>query len=66
MAACDTQRAAEYWRAKEACFDNIRDNAVINAMLAEIAGKQVAEGNGHDWTCRNGVMASSIIGIPLS
>jgi len=34
-----------HWRPDDAFFDLIRDKAVINAMLAEVAGKAVADGN---------------------
>jgi len=34
-----------HWQADEAFFDLLRDKAAINAMLAEIGGKEVAEGN---------------------
>lgn len=37
--------ARQHWHADDAFFDLIRDKAVINAMLAEVAGKQVADGN---------------------
>ena len=33
------------WQPDEAFFDLIRDRQVINAMLAEVAGKPVADGN---------------------
>jgi len=37
--------AGTHWRPDDAFFDLIRDKAVINAMLAEVAGKAVADGN---------------------
>ena len=37
--------AARHWRPDDAFFDLIRDKAVVNAMLAEVAGKEVADGN---------------------
>lgn len=36
---------AAYWKADDAFFDLIRDREVANAMLAEIGGKAVADGN---------------------
>ena len=33
------------WQADDTFFDLIRDRAVTNALLAEIAGKAVADGN---------------------
>jgi ParB family chromosome partitioning protein len=33
------------WKADDAFFDLIRDRAVINAMVADVAGKQCADGN---------------------
>lgn len=33
------------WRPDDAFFDLIRDRQVVNAMLAEVAGKTVADGN---------------------
>jgi len=35
----------DYWHPDAAFFDLLRDKAAINAMLAEIGGKEVAEGN---------------------
>jgi len=35
----------ENWRPDETFFDLIRDKAVVNVMLAEVAGKTVADGN---------------------
>jgi len=35
----------EYWQPDAAFFDLLRDKAAINAMLAEIGGKEVAAGN---------------------
>ncbi|HEY5239308.1 MAG TPA: ParB/RepB/Spo0J family partition protein [Rhizomicrobium sp.] len=37
--------AGEVWNTDEVFFDLLRDRATINAMLAEVAGKSVAEGN---------------------
>lgn len=37
--------AGEHWQPDDAFFDMIRDKAIINAMLAEVAGKRVADGN---------------------
>jgi len=37
--------ARDHWRPDDAFFDLIRDKAVINAMLVEVAGKAVADGN---------------------
>ena len=36
---------ATVWQPDEAFFDLLRDKAVINAMLAEVGGKRVANGN---------------------
>jgi ParB family chromosome partitioning protein len=36
---------AEVWRADAALLDGIRDREVIDAMLAEVAGKEIAEAN---------------------
>lgn len=36
---------AKTWRADDAFFELIREKAVVNAMLAEVAGKAVANGN---------------------
>jgi len=33
------------WQPDDAFFDLIRDRQVVNAMLAEVAGKPVADGN---------------------
>ncbi|WP_316979509.1 ParB/RepB/Spo0J family partition protein [Shumkonia mesophila] len=37
--------AGQHWQPDDAFFDLIRDKAVINAMLAEVADKAVADGN---------------------
>jgi len=37
--------AGEHWQPDDAFFDMIRDKAVLNAMLAEVAGKRVADAN---------------------
>ena len=37
--------AAKHWTADDAFFDLIRDKATLNAMLAEVAGKAVADAN---------------------
>jgi ParB family chromosome partitioning protein len=34
-----------WWQGDDAFYDLLRDKAAINAMLREIAGKRVAEGN---------------------
>ena len=34
-----------YWQPDEAFFDLLRDKGAINAMLADIGGKEVATGN---------------------
>lgn len=36
---------ADHWQVDETFFDLLRDKQVINAMLSEIAGEQVASGN---------------------
>jgi ParB family transcriptional regulator, chromosome partitioning protein len=36
---------SRYWHADEAFFDLLRDKTTINAMLAEVAGEGVAQGN---------------------
>lgn len=36
---------ASGWQADDAFFDLLRDRDVVNAMLAELGGKQVADGN---------------------
>lgn len=36
---------ADHWKADETFFDLLRDKEAINAMLAEIGGKEVAKGN---------------------
>jgi ParB family chromosome partitioning protein len=38
-------RAAEVWQPDDLFFDLIRDRAVVNPMLAEVAGKSVAKSN---------------------
>lgn len=35
----------EFWRPDEAFFDGIKDRETINAMLKEVGGKKVADGN---------------------
>jgi ParB family chromosome partitioning protein len=35
----------DYWQADDAFYDLLRDRAMINAMLSEIGGKAVADGN---------------------
>ncbi|CAN5500646.1 ParB/RepB/Spo0J family partition protein [soil metagenome] len=35
----------DYWRPDEAFFDGIKDRETINAMLKEVGGKKVADGN---------------------
>ncbi len=37
--------AGQHWQPDDAFFDLIRDKAVINAMLAEVAGKRCADAN---------------------
>ncbi len=37
--------AAKHWTPDDAFFDLIRDKATVNAMLAEVAGKAVADAN---------------------
>jgi ParB family chromosome partitioning protein len=37
--------AGQHWQPDDAFFDMIRDKAVINAMLAEVAGKRCADAN---------------------
>ena len=37
--------AAKNWTPDETFFDLIRDKATVNAMLAEVAGKAVADAN---------------------
>jgi len=37
--------AAKHWMPDEAFFDLVRDKATVNAMLAEVAGKAVADAN---------------------
>ena len=37
--------AGEHWQPDDAFFDMIRDKAVLNAMLAEVAGKRCADAN---------------------
>ena len=37
--------AGHHWQYDDAFFDMIRDKAVLNAMLAEVAGKPVADAN---------------------
>ena len=37
--------AGQHWQPDDAFFDMIRDKAVLNAMLAEIAGKRCADSN---------------------
>ncbi|WP_244421574.1 hypothetical protein [Allomesorhizobium alhagi] len=34
-----------WWQPDDACFDLLRDKEIANAMLADIAGRQVADGN---------------------
>ncbi|GLS32438.1 chromosome partitioning protein, ParB family [Mesorhizobium albiziae] len=34
-----------YWQPDDAFFDLLRDNEIANAMLADVAGRQVADGN---------------------
>ncbi len=36
---------ADYWQPDETFFDLIRDKAVINAMLKQVGGKRIADGN---------------------
>jgi ParB family chromosome partitioning protein len=40
-----TVDARATWRADDAFFEHLRDRAVVNAMLAEVAGKAVADAN---------------------
>ncbi|MEW5424046.1 ParB/RepB/Spo0J family partition protein [Amorphus sp. 3PC139-8] len=37
--------AGQHWQPDDAFFDMIRDKAVLNAMLAEVAGKRCADAN---------------------
>ena len=37
--------AGQHWQPDDAFFDMIRDKAVLNAMLAEVAGKRCADSN---------------------
>lgn len=37
--------AGQHWQPEDAFFDMIRDKAVLNAMLAEVAGKRCADAN---------------------
>ena len=39
---------AQVWQADDALFDLIRDREVLLAMVEEVAGKKVAEANGHE------------------
>jgi ParB family transcriptional regulator, chromosome partitioning protein len=39
---------SRYWQADEAFFDLLRDKATINAMLADVAGAEVASGNARE------------------
>jgi ParB family chromosome partitioning protein len=36
---------ADTWEPEETFFDLIRDKTVINAMLKQVAGKRIADGN---------------------
>jgi len=38
-------RMAEVWQADDAFFDLVRDREVVDAMLAEVAGRAVADAN---------------------
>ncbi|WP_225769565.1 hypothetical protein [Inquilinus sp. Marseille-Q2685] len=38
-------RMAEVWQADDAFFDLVRDRAVVDAMLAEVAGRAIADAN---------------------
>ncbi|WP_051248758.1 hypothetical protein [Inquilinus limosus] len=38
-------RMAELWQADDAFFDLVRDREVVDAMLAEVAGRAVADAN---------------------
>lgn len=39
---------AQHWTPEQTFFDLIRDKQVLNAMVGEVAGKTVAEGNAHE------------------
>ncbi|WP_245299602.1 MULTISPECIES: hypothetical protein [Mesorhizobium] len=36
---------AAFWQPDDALFDLLRDKEIANAMLADLAGKHVADGN---------------------
>jgi len=40
-----TVSMADYWQPEDTFFDLLRDKTVINAMLKQIAGKRIADGN---------------------
>ena len=45
VGTCRKVDPGQFWQPDDAFFDLIRDRAVTNALLAEVAGKSVADGN---------------------
>ncbi|MGK9233395.1 chromosome partitioning protein ParB [Inquilinus limosus] len=56
-------RMAELWQPDDAFFDLVRDRAVVDAMLAEVAGRAVADANlSATLKVRNGIIRDCLVG----